>query len=87
MRKHLNPAFPPRVRFNWGYHDGAHDLQTGRCRTEVSKVPDGANPTRYLVVGYDPDYTKGYREGIQDARDGIYAGNSEAAWQRTQKRA
>ena len=81
----LNPQFPPRHRFNWGYHDAAHDHQRGRMRLIVDRIPDGTNPMRYVLRSYDRDYTRGYEEGETDARDGVYAENSELAWRRTRK--
>lgn len=83
----INPAFTPRMRFNWGYHDAAHDHNRGRIRLIVNRIPDGENPTRYVLAQYDPDYTQGYIEGESDALGGIYAENSEQAWRRTGYRA
>lgn len=80
----LSPTFTPRIRFNWGYHDAADDWQKGCLRVIVDRIPVDANPTRYVLRSYDRDYTRGYEEGGRDARDGVYAQNSEAAWKRTQ---
>lgn len=57
----------PRIRFNWGYHDGAFE------QVEFSK-------TRDMSTHFDWWYAQGYERGIADAKAGTYANNSCAAW-------
>ena len=57
----------PRLRFNWGYHDGANDAQKQRARREVSKHPDQV-------------YAVGYHRGFQEASDGVYTNDSSESW-------
>jgi hypothetical protein len=58
--------FSPRIRFNWGYHDGANEAKRERIRN---------------VAGhYDKVYAQGYRYGVEDQTAGVYQGNSDKAW-------
>jgi hypothetical protein len=59
-----------RIRFNWGYHDGAREI-------------DRPNPNRtpgWEARHFDPVYVAGHAAGTADKRNGTYAGNSESAW-------
>jgi hypothetical protein len=58
----------PRIRFNWGYHDGADEFARG-CRRDVR-----------VGGGIVKAYVDGYAAGVADARGGTYAGDSETAW-------
>jgi hypothetical protein len=44
------PVFPERVRFNWAFHDGTLDAQSGRVRDVTNH--------------YDPLYATAYRYGV-----------------------
>lgn len=60
--------FPPRVRFNWGFHDGAGEAQWGRVR-DVSRH-------------FDSIYADGYRRGVDTWRAArVRPESSEPAWQ------
>ena len=58
----------PRVRFNWGYHDGASDFLNRRRRKWLNGHP------------HDKTYGQGYDYGYEDALRGEYSESSEAAW-------
>lgn len=58
-----------RVRFNWGYHDGAHDIRTGFTRSDD------------LDKHYDQVYVRGYRAGQADMRNAVYFEDSTVAWE------
>jgi hypothetical protein len=62
----------PRVRFNWGYHDGASDAQHKRPIREpnIKGWPAALNRA----------YRQGYEAGVRDVREARYSGNSDAAW-------
>jgi hypothetical protein len=57
-----------RIRFNWGYHDGAHDSATGFTRADK------------LWEHYDIVYVRGYHAGYEDDQNGIPTDSSEPAW-------
>ena len=57
----------PRLRFNWGYHDGAGDVQHRRR-------------VRSMTDHYGKIYAQGYEFGTEDAKNDAYTGDSEAAW-------
>ncbi len=67
QRKLLSDLDSPRIRFNWGYHDAAMDVREGW------KIRD-------MSAHFDRNYAAGYVEGVKDAREGAYEGNSERAW-------
>lgn len=69
--------FDDRVRFNWGYHDGARDGQKQRPRTLIEAGPHSIGQ---VSRGYDAAYYEGYRRGLRDAASGNYAGDSTSAW-------
>ena len=56
-----------RIRFNWGYHDGALDVRTGFERKDD------------LNKHYDQVYVRGYRAGAEDMRQATYFGDSVKA--------
>lgn len=58
-----------RIRFNWGYHDGAHDTRVGFVRRDD------------LDQHYDQVYVRGYRAGAEDMRQATYFGDSTKAWE------
>lgn len=63
----------PRIRFNWGYHDGANDVKN-------SLINDVRNQRiRDVSRHHDPIYAQGYDYGVDDARDEVYE-DSTAAW-------
>ena len=57
----------PRIRFNWGYHDGAHDV---RRRGQIAS----------MAGHFDKMYAAGYLVGVDDAKRGEYTGDSTRAW-------
>lgn len=63
-----NNAFPPRVRFNWGFHDAQYDAQE---RRRVRNMSDH----------FDKAYAAGYMSGIAEYRQ-TYQRNesSDPAW-------
>ncbi len=69
--------FGDRVRFNWGYHDGAWDTKNGRPRCDTLQGPQSLTQ---VSREYDAAYYNGYIAGKDHMRDGLYAGNSENAW-------
>jgi hypothetical protein len=64
------PRFEPRVRFNWGYHDGA------------LAAKEGIRP-QWKSPHFDPHYEAGYNEGTNDHKLGEYHEDSSEAWSRT----
>jgi len=58
-----------RIRFNWGYHDGALDIRTGFVRRDD------------LDKHYDTVYVVGYRAGAEDMRNATYFEDSTKAWE------
>jgi hypothetical protein len=70
-----------RIRFNWGYHDGASDCHDNRNRI------DRLNQYNITERHFDPAYAEGYRQGWQDEKDGCYRGTSELAWNANRHRA
>lgn len=66
----------PRIRFNWGYHAGADD-----ATKRPGKGPRPAGTMNGVhATPKDRMYGKGYMRGYYDVGDGVYAGNSDAAW-------
>lgn len=61
----IKPLFPPRVRFNWGFHDASFEMAQGRARTL------SANQDRFYVAGHVAgklDFeTTGQRSPLSDA--------------------
>ena len=56
-----------RVRFNWGYQDGAGDILAKRS-------------PRSVAGHFDAVYAQGYEYGIEDARNDAFTGDSTLAW-------
>lgn len=81
-KRKQKPFFEDRIRFNWGYHDAAHDVMRGLYRCTGLYGPQSP---QYVSRQYDAAYYEGYVRGIRDARNGAYAQNSEPAWQEYQK--
>jgi hypothetical protein len=69
-----SPTVHTRLHFNWGYHEAAQDrLHQRPKRTEFS----GCGKTLEAVTAY----AAGHEYGWLDAVNGVYANNSEEAWQ------
>lgn len=62
-----------RIRFNWGYHDGAGEVKNDIRREQRC----GAD---WQETHHDSVYIEGYRAGRLAALAGIYNGNSQDAW-------
>ena len=62
-----------RIRFNWGYHDGASDVRNGYRTAEQQAL--------FIEHHFDRAYADGYRAGLTDQAAGKYANNSNDAWQ------
>jgi len=56
----------PRIRFNWGYHNGANGFNLKNAG--------------YLYTHFDKTYLKGWQLGHRDKAAGNYNENSSAAW-------
>lgn len=94
-RKPKKDQFDERTRFNWGYHDAAQDVREEgrfergeisyewRTRKLVETFDDSMPRTRQVSKMDQGAYYYGYREGLDDARAGLYGGNSQEAWDRT----
>lgn len=70
-----------RIRFNWGYHDGAREEVEG-----VPAIRTSRWGSDWQSHHHDPTYIAGYREGAADAAAGTYENNSEDAWIRSGRR-
>ncbi len=68
------PKFSDRIRFNWGYHDGAADEKDG------IRPPWTLVQTREQKRAQDAAYMDGYEAGEAAQVAGIYAGDSTKAW-------
>jgi hypothetical protein len=68
--KAFRSSFPPRQRFNWGYHAGAMDER------------DHRTPAWTRARHYDVSYEAGYWEGKEDQQQGAYREDSSQAWVR-----
>lgn len=55
----------PRIRFNWGYHDGAQTVLRHWRRHNSH---------------FDKIYFQGYQAGLRDAQSGTYVEDSTQAW-------
>ena len=60
----------PRIRFNWGYHDGAlaYDLRQG-----------------YRYTHFDRQYLAGWQAGYEGRKQGAYTTDSTQAWGRLKR--
>ena len=63
-----------RVRFNWGFHDGAADAKNGRTERF------GTSLGRFLENHFDQVYAAGCRAGIAYAKAGRDHSLSDEAW-------
>lgn len=57
----------PRIRFNWGFHDGAGDHAKGTGRS--------------MADHFDRVYAAGYVAGFQARADGLSCTSSQDAWE------
>jgi hypothetical protein len=78
--------FKNRVRFNWGYHDAAQCVregwtETGRCFGDNGPLSRATTPEEVLRYHFDASYANGWAAGYRDARAGVYANNSQSAWE------
>lgn len=64
-----------RLRFNWGFHDGAQAQRENWTR------PDGLTVETIRAGHFDPAYAEGYYLGWHEARSGADTSSSEPAWQ------
>lgn len=65
----------PRVRFNWGFHDGTGDAQLQRNR---STIPQGE---LFCLPEHDPVYSQAYQIGQAEfARLGSRPEDSIQGW-------
>lgn len=64
---------PPRIRFNWGFHDGSADAERDKFQPGGILTPDRPH--------FDKLYEQGYRAGHESFRlNGKRAATSDAAW-------
>ena len=62
-----------RIRFNWGYHDGASTLRNNfKTEQEIAE---------FVANHFDRAYSDGFAAGVRDQSDGRYTNNSQIAWQ------
>lgn len=64
-----------RIRFNWGYHDGAREL------TQPNPVREQRRGRDWQAKHHDPIYVAGWNLGRDAAEAGEYTGNFQAAWE------
>lgn len=60
----------PRIRFNWGFHDGAAN-HAGRSYTDAAE---------FARKHFDREYARGYLAGFEAAQRGESTESSEPAW-------
>lgn len=68
-----NDSSSPRIRFNWGFHDGAHDKNRGIDRRNI------AQGELHCLPKWDDIYNAGYMHG-QSADMQRVPDTSEPAW-------
>lgn len=73
---HPFDSFPPRVRFNWGFHDASRDCVDRAGRTGADELP--ALPAGSEWAPYRAGYLYGWHE---TARTGSRPETSDAGWQ------
>lgn len=61
-------TFNPQARFNWGFHDGASDVEHDRPNKWANKTH------------FSNEYRQGYLIGFAAAQRGESTESSEAAW-------
>ena len=64
-----------RIRFNWGYHDGASSQRNGYKTTEEAAL--------FVQHHFDRAYADGFVAGMRDEAAKVYANNSTAAWEQS----
>jgi hypothetical protein len=64
--------FEPRIRFNWGFHDGAADQRSGF----VALWNRGA-----VAHHFDRTYVEGYYAGRDAVKAGLPTESSQPAWE------
>lgn len=75
--------FENRVRFNWGYHQGALAVQQAWGPEQnygFGPAVDGRSVEAIMRSHPDNVYARGFQQGLIDAQDGCYEGNSERSW-------
>lgn len=65
MKIKIATEYEARIRFNWGYHDGANDSLKRKWR---------------VTTHFDKTYLKGYDRGFDDQNNGVYNQDSTEAW-------
>lgn len=75
MNTKKHPLDEPRIRFNWGYHDGASDVRNNRHKSQ-----------EWFRNHFDKVYLQGYDVGRRDMQNGEYTENSTRAWNERRKR-
>lgn len=82
-------TFPDRVRFNWGYHDGASAVRNEWANPErnfgfaVGGPMDGMETVEQVIERhFDKVYARGWLEGFRDMVASCYTNNSHPAWVR-----
>ena len=82
MKHTTNTAteFSDRIRFNWGYHDGADDVKNSRRPLWETRI------TREQKRLQDPAWMDGYEMGEAAQIAGTYNGNSDEAWEERETR-
>lgn len=79
----MTTTFENRVRFNWGYHDGASHRHAGG-----SKDRNGVG-TKMDRTHFDQVYVAGFQYGYEDSAAGSYDHSvhgttlSDGAWERS----
>ena len=64
--------FPPRQRFNWGFHDATFDVVRER---------EGSGYVRDVTGHFDTDYGHGYLAGVEAMKAAAERPRtSDAAW-------
>ena len=78
-----------RLRFNWGYHDGAWEIERNRYNPDAPTYqrPDGLTTLTIREQHHDPAYAEGYCLGIEDAKRGRDTRSSAEAWAHAAHRA
>lgn len=65
-------VFDQRMRFNWGYHEGAEE-----AKRRLTKQTDFSGQGPSGVVEF---FTAGYMHGWEDQCNGVYKNSSAGAW-------
>lgn len=73
----IDNQFPPRVRFNWGYHDAVADSQRGNPRSTVEK---GEQNIKTVSKQFNQHYYHGYKKGLEHFQAGSHEERSDRAW-------